>query len=181
MKEQQEKKRRREEEEEKRTAGRKSGKTTTEGGEGFSSMSSALFSTSSTGSAASGGNAGDVSSSAVTGADFSSTSNTSSTAMTYVLEHSGSKPVWTVKQTWMASGGGEGKSSLNTAKGDARAAKRMEERNRTTYADGTTVVAFCNEAIVILEPDGGAWCWCQVKREFYLQLNPAIAQFKGLT
>merc|ERR1719370_2463964 len=58
--------------------------------------------------------------------------------------------------------------------------RAIAERNRTTYADGTTVVAFRNGAIVILEADGGAWCWVQVKYKQDLErLIPELVAISG--
>ena len=80
----------------------------------------------------------------------------STSSAAHILEPSGEKPVWTVTQRARKRG------DFLATTAAASTGAGIEERNRTTYADGTTVINFCNDAVVILEVDGGAWCWAQV-------------------
>ena len=85
----------------------------------------------------------------------------------------GEKPVWTVEQRRIVTGGNP--ASTGTGSLDSPSSSEVGERNRTIYADGTTVIAFHNEAIVILEPDGSAWCWVQVCHLLAGMWKPSIS------
>ena len=77
-------------------------------------------------------------------------------------DSSGQKPVWMIRQSLKRESWSSSSSSSSSSFCSSSSSKAIPERNRTTYADGTTAIAFRNGAIVILEADGGAWCWVQV-------------------